>query len=192
MRRLARRSVSRRLMSVLLPLAIAAAPVRAQERETVITLSVGPSVVDFGEFGGPFPAGVVRLSASTDFSRLLGAEAPAFALAPLGRQTAIPECVPGGSCQTRTSPSMLSGFLGTLLISAGESGFRAAVGGGSVSAQGGEGFSRRSTVAGLVGLDWIPRSNSRLAPTFSIRLMQLSAPIAGARQLLLPGIGLSF
>ena len=173
-------------------LVIPAATLEAQEGGTSITLSVGPSVVDFGEFGGPFPAGVVRLSASTAFTRVFGAEASAFALVPLGGQTAIPECIPGGNCQTRTSPSMLSGFLGSVLIAAGESGLRAAVGGGSVSAHGGEGFSRRSTIAGLVGLDWIPRSNSRLAPTVSVRLLQLSAPVAGAKQVLLPGVGLRF
>ena len=185
--------MSRRLTSVLfLLLTMPAASLAAQERETVITLSVGPSVVDFGAFGGPFPAGVIRLSLETDFTRLLGAEASAFALVPLGGQTAIPECIPGGSCQTRSSPSMLSGFLASVFVYAGQSGLRAALGGGSVSAQGGEGFSRRSTVAGLVGLDWIPRSNNRFAPTVSIRLMQLSAPVAGARQLLLPGVGLRF
>jgi hypothetical protein len=100
--------------------------------------------------------------------------------------------VPGGSCQVRSSPSLLSGFLASLLITAGESGLRGAIGGGSVSAQGGEGFSRRSTVAGVIGLDWVPRTNNRLVPTLSIRLMQLSAPVAGARQVLLPGVGLRF
>ena len=185
--------MTRRFTSVLvLILAASPAALTAQERETVITLSGGPSVVDFGEFGGPFPAAVIRLSAGTDFSRTLGAEASAFALAPLGGQTSIPGCVPGGSCQTRSSPSMMSGFLASLLMYAGESGLRAAVGAGSVSAQGGEGFSRRSTIAGLVGLDWMPRSNRGWAPILSVRFMQLSAPVAGARQVFLPGVGLRF
>ena len=169
-----------------------AATARAQDRETVITLSVGPSAVDFGEFGGPFPAGAIRLSASTDFTRTIGAEASAFAIAPLGGQTSTPGCVPGGSCQVRSSPTLLSGFLASLLFYAGESGLRAAIGGGSVSAQGGEGFSRRSTIAGLVGLDWVPQTNNRFVPTLSIRVLQLSAPVAGARQILLPGLGLRF
>lgn len=184
--------MSRAIMSFFVLHAIVASTVNAQERETVITLSAGPSVVDFGEFGGPFPAAAIRLSASTDFTRIVGAEASAFALAPLGGQTSSPDCVPGGSCQSRSSPSLLSGFLASLLLRAGESGLRGVLGGGSVSAQGGEGFSRRSTIAGLAGLDWLPRSNNRFAPTFSIRVLQLSANVAGARQLLLPGVGIRF
>lgn len=185
--------MSLRLMPLgLLLFALRAAPVDAQERETVITLSVGPSVIDFGAFGGPFPAAAIRLSASTDFTRFLGAEASAFAIAPLGGQTSTPDCVPGGDCRTRSSPGLMSGFLASLLMSPPESGLRAVLGGGSVSAQGGEGFARRSTIAGVIGLDWIPQSDNRLVPMFSIRLMQLSAPVAGARQLLLPGVGLRF
>jgi hypothetical protein len=82
--------------------------------------------------------------------------------------------------------------LTSLFAYAGETGLRAAVGIGAVGASGGEGLGNRSSVAGVVGLDWVPRSNNRFAPTFAIRLVQLSSPIAGARQLLLPGIGLSF
>ena len=183
----------RRFMSVLfLQSALLGTSAGAQERETVVTLSVGPSVVDFGEFGGPFGAGVMRLSASTEFTRAIGAEASAFALLPLGKQASTPGCIPGGTCQGRSSPDLLSGFLASLLISAGESGVRGVVGVGSVSAQGGEGFTRRSTVAGLVGADWIPQTNNRLVPTLSIRFLQLSAPVAGARQVLLPGVGLRF
>ena len=185
-------SNARALVSLVTVLTLLAPRAQAQDKETVITLSVAPSVIDFGEFGGPFPAGAIRLGASTTFTTVLGAEASAFAIAPLGGQTSMPGCVPGGSCQVRSSPSLLSGFLASLLITAGESGLRGAIGGGSVSAQGGEGFSRRSTVAGVIGLDWVPRTNNRLVPTLSIRLMQLSAPVAGARQVLLPGVGLRF
>lgn len=165
---------------------------QAQELGTTITLTVGPSLVDFGDFGGRFGAAVIRLSVSRDFNRLTGVETSLFALAPLGGMAAIAGCVTGGVCQTRSTPSVLSGAMASLFVYAGESGLRMAVGGGAVSAHGGEGFARRSTVAALVGLDLIPRSNNRFVPTLSVRLLQLSSPLAGARQLFLPGLGLRF
>jgi hypothetical protein len=162
----------------------------AQDSETTITLTVGPSFVDFGDFGGRFGAGVIRLSASRSITRLTGAELSTFAVAPLGGMTSIPGCVEGGVCQTYSTPNVFSGASGSVFFYAGETGLRASVGGGLVRAIGGEGFDKRSTVAGLVGLDWIPRSNNRFVPTFSVNFLQLSTPLAGARQLLLPGVGL--
>jgi hypothetical protein len=164
----------------------------AQDTETQITLTVSPSFVDFGDFGGRFGAGVIRLSASRGFTRLTGAELSTFALAPLGGATSIPDCPPAVSCQTRSTPSVLFGSFGSLLLYAGESGLRASVGGGLVRAVGGEGLDTRSTVAGLLGLDYVPRSDNRFAPTFGVRFLQLSTPLAGARQLLLPGVGVRF
>lgn len=180
-------------VSFALCFAIPAASMGAQDTETVITLSVGPSFVDFSEVGARFGAAVVRLSVSRDFNRLTGAELSAFALAPVGGMTSTPECpVGGGDCGTRSTPNLLSGALAALRLHAGASGLSASLGGGRVTSFGGEGFDHRSSAAGLVGLDWIPQSNNRFAPTFSVRLLHLSAPIAGARQLLLPGVGLRF
>jgi hypothetical protein len=160
--------------------------------ETTITLTVSPSFVDFGDFGGRFGAGVIRLSASRSITRLTGAELSTFALAPLGGMTSIPGCVEGAACRTYSTPNMLSGASGSFYVYAGESGLRLALGGGLVRALGGEGFDRRSTTAAVVGLDWIPSSNNRFAPTLAVRFLQLSTPLAGARQLLLPGVGVRF
>ena len=182
----------KRFLSSIALLAASAYPVQAQDEGITVTLTVSPSFVDFGTFGGRFGAGVIRLSASKDFNRVTGAEVSTFVLAPLGGMTSIPGCAPGGSCQTHSTPDVLTGAMGSLFLYAGESGFRAAFGGGTVSAHGGEGFARRSTVAGVIGADWIPRTNNRFAPTLSVRVMQLSAPVAGARQLLLPGLGVRF
>jgi hypothetical protein len=164
----------------------------AQEPETTITLTVSPSFVDFGDFGGRFGAGVIRLSASRSITRLTGAEVSTFALAPLGGMSSIPGCAEGGTCRTYSTPNMLTGASGSFYVYAGESGLRLSLGGGLVRALGGEGFDKRSTVAGLVGIDWIPPSDNRFAPTLAVRFLQLSTPIAGARQLLLPGVGIRF
>ena len=183
----------RSISSVLVALVLIALPngrLSAQENETVVTLSVGPSFVDFGF--GSFGAAVARLSISRGFTRRTGGELSTFVLAPLGRASAQPGCVPGASCETRTTPSVLFGQLASLYADAGETGLRATLGGGAVGSGGSEGFENRSSLAGLVGLDWLPRSNNRFAPTFSFRFLQLAKPIAGARQLLLPGIGFSF
>jgi len=169
---------------------LAAQPLSAQENETIVTLSVGPSFVDF-EFGG-FGAAVARLSISRGFTRRTGGELSTFVVAPLGRASAQPGCVVGGACETRTTPSLLFGQLASLFADAGETGLRATVGAGAVSSAGSEGFENRSSLAGLAGLDWSPNSNNRFAPTFSFRFLQLAKPIAGARQLILPGIGFSF
>lgn len=183
------RSITPFLAAVMLA-AVPNVPLGAQDNETTVTLSVGPSFVnfDFGSFG----AAVARLSVSRGFTRRIGGELSTFVLAPLGKASAQPGCVPGGACETRTTPSVVFGQLASVFADAGETGLRATVGGGAVGSAGSEGFKNRSSLAGLVGLDWIPRSDNRFAPTFSFRFLQLARPIAGARQLLLPGVGFSF
>lgn len=163
----------------------------AQESGTTVTLTVSPSFVSFADLGSG-PAAVARLSISRGFSRLTGGELSAFVLAPLGGATASPDCVVGGNCQTRSTPSLLSGVSTSVFAFVGETGLRGSIGVGAVGASGGEGLGNRGSFAGLIGLDWLPPTDNRVAPTFSFRLVQLASPIAGARQLLLPGVGLSF
>jgi len=183
------RSISPLLAAVMV-LVMPNGPLGAQDNETTVTLSVGPSFVDF-EFGS-FGAAVARLSISRGFTRRTGGELSTFVLAPLGRASAQPGCIPGALCEARTTPSVLFGQLASVFVDAGETGLRATAGGGAVGSAGSEGFKNRSSLAGLVGLDWIPNSRNRFAPTFSVRFLQLASPIAGARQLLLPGVGFSF
>lgn len=183
------RTVSPLLIAVLVM--VPRASIGAQETGTTVTLTVSPSFVSFDGFGGSFGAVVARLSVSRDFNRMTGGEVSAFTLAPLGGASSQPGCTVGSTCQSRSTPSVLSGALTSLFVYAGETGLRAAAGIGAVGASGG-GLGNRSSVAGVIGLDWVPRSNNRFAPTFAIRLLQLSSPIAGARQLLLPGLGLTF
>lgn len=173
-------------------IAAASAPLHAQEEATTVTLSVGPSFVNFVSFGGSFPAAVAQLSVSKPFTRQTGGELSFFALAPLGSAAAVPDCPPLVSCVATQTPSLLSGALVSVFAYAGETGLRASVGGGGAFASGGEGFPHRTSPAGLVGLDWIPESRNRFIPAVNVRLVYLTSPIAGARQLLLPGLGLRF
>ena len=185
------RSISPFLVAVMFA-AVPNIQLGAQETGTTVTLTVSPTFVSFSGFGGSFGAAVARLSVSRGFTRLTGGEASAFVLAPLGSASSQPGCVVGGSCQARTTPSLLSGLLTSMYGYAGETGLRASAGIGVVGASGGEGLGNRSSFAGVLGLDWVPQTDNRFAPTFAFRLVQLASPIAGARQLLLPGVGLSF
>ena len=178
------------LLSSLLVAIVPCKAASAQQEGTTVTLTVSPTLIRFDGFGGSFGAAVARLSISRGFSQKTGGEFSAFTLAPLGGATSIPDCAPGGSCRTVSTPSALTGALASVFGDLGD--LRASIGAGGVAASGGEGFENRSSLAGLVGLDYIPRSNNRFAPTFAIRVVQLSRPIAGARQLLLPGVGLTF
>jgi hypothetical protein len=173
-------------------LSISATAGHAQETGTTVTLTVSPSYVNFAGFGGGFGAAVARLSVSRGFTSLTGGELSVFALAPLGGATSIPGCVPEVPCRTTTTPSLLSGFLTSAFLDAGDTGLRLTLGVGGVTASGGEGFPHRSSGAAVVGLDWLPNTTNRFAPTIAVRLVQLASPIAGARQLLLPGVGLRF
>lgn len=164
----------------------------AQESGTTVTLSVSPSFVNFASFGGSFPAAVAQLNVSRPFTRSTGGEVSLFALVPLGGATAMPDCPPLVSCVSTQTPSLLTGALASIFAYAGETGLRASLGGGAAFASGGEGFPHRSSPAGVVGLDWIPNTRNRFVPTVAVRLVYLTSPIAGARQLLLPGLGLRF
>ena len=185
------RSISLWLLALMLA-TVPNAPVGAQEAGTRITLTVSPSFVHFPGVGGHFGAAVAQLSVSRDFTRMTGGEISAFALAPLGGASAQAGCPQGTKCISTSTPTLLSGVLTSLFAYAGESPLRVSAGVGAVGASGGEGFANRSSLAGLVGFDWLPRTNNRFAPTFAVRVVQLSSPIAGARTLLLPGMGLAF
>ena len=165
---------------------------RAQDSRTSVALTVSPSFVNFELFGGSFGAAVAGLSISRNFSRVAGGELSGFALAPLGGASAIPGCPVGTPCQSRTTPSLLSGLLASALWYVGESGFQASLGAGVATASGGEGLDHTSSAAGTVGLAWAPRGSKGLAPTLAVRVVQLASSLAGARTLLLPGIGVSF
>lgn len=173
-------------------LSMSAATLQAQDTGTTVTLTVSPSYVNFAGYGGGFPSAVARLSVSRGFTTTIGGELSVFALAPLGGATSIPGCVPEATCRTTTTPSLLSGVLTAAYFDAGDTGLRLSLGVGGVTASGGEGFPHRSSGAGVVGLDWLPNTTNRFAPAIAVRFVQLASPIAGARQLLLPGLGFRF
>ena len=172
---------------------LVAASAAAQDgRETRITLTVGPTFVDFAGFGGSVGAAAAQLQVSRYFSPTAGGELSAFMVVPAGGASSQPECVAGATCQSRATPGMVNGLLASAFTFLGESGFRVSAGGGGVKAFGGEGLGATASLAGSVGLDWVTRGNSRLLPTFGVHVVQLARPIAGARQFLLPGAGFTF
>jgi hypothetical protein len=164
----------------------------AQENRTTRTLTVGATWVAFEDYGGSIAAALAQFSIDRGYSQVLGWELSTFALVPLGGASAIPECPPGVPCQTRSTPSLLFGGFGSLIARGGEDGLRAVLGIGPVWSTGGEGLANSSSFAGIVGIDWVAPGKSKRALTLSARLVFLDSPIAGARLLFLPGLGLSF
>jgi hypothetical protein len=106
---------------------------------------------------------------------------------------AIPNCVPGGSCQeTSTLPGMLLGTSGgvTLYPFGDALAFLGAVGGYYGPSI--KGTIPKSTLATTIGLDYELPWNSRFSPLISVRFVYLSSPLANVRSLMGPGAGLGF
>ena len=182
-----------RFLRTLVAASLVALPASSNAQEgTTISLTISPSFVNFSGWGGSFGAAVAQLSVRRDLTSAMGAELTAFTLAPTGGATSLPGCVQGSPCETRSTPSMLVGVMPSLYAWVGGSNLRLTAGAGYAGAAGGEGLENRGSAAALLGADWVPRSRNRLAPTFAIRVVQLGSPIAGARQLLLPGVGVAF
>lgn len=173
-------------------LTVASLPLAAQEPGTRVTLTVSPGFVNFAGYGGGFASAVARLSISRDFTGTSGGELAAFTVAPLGAASIEPTCLPEAHCQSITSPSLLSGVMASGYAFLGGTRLRSALGGGFVSASGGRGIAQRSSAALMVGLDLVPKDRRGLTPTVGVRFLQLTRPVAGARQLVLPGIGFTF
>jgi len=158
----------------------------------IARLNSSPGFVNFAGYGGTFASAVARLSVSRAFSPRAGAELAAFAVSPLGAASIEPSCVPGGACQSIMSPSLLSGVMASGYAFLGETRLRTALGGGLVTASGGEGIAQRNSGAVMVGVDLVPRRTRSLTPTIGVRVLHLTRPVAGARQLVLPGVGFTF
>ena len=166
-------------------------PLHAPSR-TIRTLTAGASLVDFEGYGGSLGAAVGWFSIARVSESLLGTEGAFFLFAPLGGASAIPDCPPAVTCQTKSTPGLLYGAMISGLVRTGDSGLRAAFGIGAIGAAGGEGLENRSSITGHVGLDWVARGSGKYVLTVTARLLLLASPIAGARQVFLPGIGVTF
>jgi hypothetical protein len=164
----------------------------AQVGETRVSFVLSPTLVDFAGFGGGMGAVAAQLRVTRYFTTTTGGEISTFALLPLGGAASEPSCVPGGSCQSRQTPNMVQGALVSALSEFGETGFRGSIGGGVANATGMKGPGARTSAVGSFGLEWVPSGKSSLTPTFSVRVLQLASPLAGMRQLFLPGIGFAF
>lgn len=164
-------------------------PLHAPSR-TIRTLTAGPSLVDFESYGGSMSAVVGWFSIARVSESLLGTEGALFLTVPLEGASAISDCPPPTSCPTRSTPSLLYGAMISGLARPGDNGLRAAFGIGGIWAAGGEGLENRSSITGHVGVDWVGKG--KYALTVTVRLLLLASPIAGARQVFLPGIGVTF
>jgi hypothetical protein len=177
--------------------ALAAVPVLAQEGETRISLVVSPTRLDFAPgFGGGAGGVSAELRVTRYFSRAVGAQVSALGVMAASQSAALGLCVPGATncVSERRSPSALWGGLVSGIGVLGETGLRASLGAGGFRAAGyreGTSTSAGSSALGL-GAEWVPSGSSRFTPTLGVRAIFLATPIAGMRQIYLPGVGVTF
>lgn len=163
----------------------------AQVGETRVSIVVSPTLVDFAGFG-PMTSVAAEVRVTRFFSEAAGGQLSTFAVVPLEGAAALSACAPGRVCESRSTPGLVSGAVMSMIGEFGETGFRGSFGPGYVSASGMQGSGPRSTAAVAFGLDWIPSGRSRFTPTLGLRIVQMTSAIAGMRQLVLPGVGLTF
>lgn len=166
--------------------------IAAQPSATSLTLSTMLSTVNFDEIGGRFGAIVVQGTLARRLRDGVGVEVNGFALVPGGGATADPSCLPSGPCRSYSTPSSIVGALVGPTLNVGPSGLRLSVSAGVARATGGDGFSPRATGAGAAAIEWAMRPQSRFSPSAGLRVATLRHRLAGARLLLLPGLGVTF
>lgn len=177
---------------ILLACAVPARDVAAQRLATSVSLSTSLSSVNFDGIGGRFGAVVVQGTVARRVRANVGMELNGFALVPGGGATADPACLPAQPCESFSTPSAIVGSLVGPFVDVGTSGVRLSAGVGIARATGGSGFSPRTSAAGAVAMEWRIRPHARLSPSAGLRLATLGRPLAGARLLLLPGLGVTF
>lgn len=173
-------------------LAVAMPSVAPAQSRTAIALTLGPSFIQFDGFGSSLGAAVAQVRLTRELTSHTGAEVTAFSLVPLGAVSVTPTCLPQAQCESRTTPNQLNGGFASAFVDVGESPLRVSAGYGYVSAVGGQGSGARSSGAWQVGLDWSRQRQSGLSFSAGVRALHLATPLYGARQLLLPGVGVSF
>jgi hypothetical protein len=181
--------------TLLLALALVLLPARvtwAQTPATRVALTVSLTVVDFSTFGGRFGAGTGQVVLSHAVGATRGFDVAAFGVVPGGGASTDAACVQGIRCESRATPSLLTGLAVAPYLRVADGGVRLSAGAAVVRAVGGTGGDRRTTPAAVLGIDWLPRGPGRLAPTVGVRLLRFTSTMMGARQLVLPGVGLAF
>jgi hypothetical protein len=181
--------------TLLLALALVLLPTRvtwAQAPATRVALTVSLTTVDFSTFGGRFGAGAGQIALSHAVGATQGFDVAAFGVVPGGQASVDAACVQGTRCESRATPSLLTGLLVAPYVRVTDADVRLSAGAAVVRAVGGAGGDRRTTPAAVLSIDWLPRRRGRLAPTVGVRLLRFTSTMMGARQLVLPGVGLAF
>lgn len=183
----------RRTVLVLgLSVAAAAPSLGAAQSKTRITLAVSPSAVNFERAGANLGAFVAQARISRDITAQAGVEVTAFSLMPTGAVSIMAGCLPDATCPSTETPSQVNGGFASAYLDIGETPLRLSTGYGRVHAVGGAGLEARNSGAYQLGLEWSPRRRAGLQLSAGVRALHLMDSILGARQLLLPGVGVTF
>ncbi len=185
MQRVVRRSLA------MLILAVCASTAGAQQK-TSIAFTIAPGFVRFDGFGSTVKTLVAQVIVSRELTAATGAELTGFTAVPFSVVSVQPGCIPGGACQSYSSPSALMGGIASGYVQLGDSPLRLSAGLGLLSARGSEGPGARSTSAVQLGLEWSQQRSGGIRMTAGVRALQFANPISGARQLVLPGVGIRY
>ncbi len=185
-------SVALPVVSLLLAWSLSARALGAQRPATTLTLSTALSTVNFAGIGGRFGAIVAQGTLARRITDAVGVEINGFALVPGGSAVADPSCLPSQPCESYSTPSSIVGSLVGPVIGVGTSGVRLSASAGFARTTGGSGFSPLSSGAGSLAIEWRIRPRSRVSPSAGLRLVTVVHPLAGARHLFLPGLGVTF
>jgi hypothetical protein len=172
-------------------------PARAQVGETRVSIVLSPTRLSFAPgFGGASGALAGEVRVTRFFTQTFGAQVSALGVMATSQSAALALCVPSATTCVgeRRSPAALWGGLASGIAVLGESGLRTSLGVGGFRAAGYREGSRTSASSAAVGVgaEWVPSGTSRFTPTVGVRALVLASPIAGVRQIFLPGVGVAF
>jgi hypothetical protein len=133
------------------------------------------------------------MSLSRNVTTSTGAELSLIAVGLLGGAISEPVCPAVGQCTGGAdTPSVFSAAILSAYSFVAASPLRLSGGIGYLRSTGGYGFDHDAAAAAVIGIELVPRSTRSWLPTIGVRVAQLARPAGGARQLILPGVGLVF
>ena len=192
MRRIGLHQVTWRAGVLVASVSLIASPAKAQDVRQW-TLGMGLGLARAGLTGGG-SATAVRTNVA--MARPLSRRAQAlvsFEAYSMDAAEAIPGCVPGAQCETRTTqPSLLLGPTAGIAVQPFAGGLSLALMGGGYYGPTIKGTQPRSTAAWSGSVDYELPWKSRFTPTIGFRYVRMTTPLANVRWLAGPGGGMAF
>lgn len=191
---IAKRPAFLRLLSIT-GTVLALSPFSVGSAQTLERFSVvaGATGVPLGTmWGGAIPAGVIAARANVIATSRWGVGLSARVITPTGGHLAIPSCIQSFPCVTYQSPEALYNASAQIAVATQNRKFRASLGAGFISAQNQSGVTNANSPTVEAGVEYALFPTHRVSPVVNIYLQRLTREVAGARTLVLPGVGVVF